>query len=157
MLSSYWDTHAYFHKLQQWIGKACIWLLLYMSIIFSFYLGCNFTGGEIRLLSSLPWPTTVYMYFSSLHLAVLYLQNTSQLTCTNTWTFESIYKSLPVGVATIGQPSLEHLQKLVLGVRELCSDAVQCSSSQFELEPEDVPLCRNIYNFIQDTTKVIRG
>ena len=144
MLSSYWDTCVYFHKLQQWIGKACIWLLLYMTIIFSFYLGCNFTGGEIRLLSSLPWPTTVYMYFSSLHLAVLYLQITSQLTCANTSTSESIYKSLPVGVVTSGQPSLEHLPKLVLWVRELFSDAVQCSSPHFELEPEVVALCRHI-------------
>ena len=99
--------------------------------------------------------TTVY--FGSLHQAVLCLQNMGQLTCSHTSTPESICKSLPGGVVTGDQPSLEHLQELISGILILYSDTVQCTSSHLELKSKGIPVCRHIHNFLQDLTKVIQG
>ena len=79
---------------------------------------CSDTGGGILVQAGSDRCTTVY--FSFLHqAAVLRLQNTGQLTCSHTSTPESICKSLSSWYCiTGGQPSLEHLQKLVSGVLE---------------------------------------
>ena len=74
-----------------------------------------------------------------LHQAVLGLQIISQLTCSHT--LESISKSLPAGIDSSGQPSLEHLLEPACGVREINRDPVQCPSPHSELEPQGIPLC----------------
>ena len=77
-----------------------------------------------------------------LHQAVLCLQLISQLTCSHTP--ESICNSLPTGIVTGGQPSLEHLPELAFRVRETNDDPVQCPSTHFEQDPQGIPLCMHI-------------
>ena len=97
----------------------------------------------------------ITVHFSFLRHTVLSRQNTGQLTCSHTSTPESICKSLPAGIVTGGQPSLEHLQELAFGIRELCLDTVQRTSSHLELEPKGIPVWRHIQYLLQDSTKVI--
>ena len=89
-----------------------------------------------------------YIHFRFLHWAILCLQNTSQVTCSNTSKLESICEILPAGVFTGSQPSLEHLQELAFGVRGLYSDTLQSSDFYFQLKSKLVPLCRYVQNFL---------
>ena len=99
----------------------------------------------------------IYVWFSSINGTVLCFQNSNQLTCSHQWTLESIYKSLPTGIVTSGQPCIKHLSELNFWSIKLCPNAVQSSSSHFQLEPKIVPLCSCIQNPLQHTTKVIGG
>ena len=77
------------------------------------------------------------------------------MTCSHTSTPESICKTLPPGLVTGGQPSLEHLQELISGVMELYSDVIQFFNPEIELQPKVVPL--HIQKLLQQKVKVIQG
>ena len=96
-----------------------------------------------------------YVWFSSLNCTVLCFQNSSQLTSSHRSTPESIYKSLPAGIVTSGQPCIKHLSELIFRSIKLCPNAVQSSSPHFQFEPNIVPLWSCVHNSLQHTTKVI--
>ena len=152
-------------RLKPW---SCNWLMKSLSDVVNDREDCYgeptkaiFPSVRVIMQPSLSLLTIVLVltliHFSLLHLAVLSLQNTGQPNFFNTWAPESIYKSLPAEIGSIHQPTLEHFHELMIWVRELCSDPIQCHNTHSELQPKEVPLLPCTPKLFYQKSKVILG